>query len=75
LIKAKATKIVKHATPVKEKPKDPAQVFREQLAKAAYERDHRAKSGPSIDELLKATQYHAVLNYLDDALLHFGRYY
>lgn len=53
---AKATKIVKHATPVKEKPKDPAQVFREQLARAAYERDSRAKSGPSIDELLKATQ-------------------
>ncbi|CAG2202796.1 unnamed protein product [Mytilus edulis] len=53
---SKATKIVKHATPVKEKPIDPAQAFREQLAKAAYERDHRAKTGPTIDEKLKAAQ-------------------
>ncbi|CAC5354869.1 unnamed protein product [Mytilus coruscus] len=53
---SKATKIVKHATPVKEKPKDPAQAFREQLAKAAYEREHRAKTGPTIDEKLKAAQ-------------------
>ncbi|CAG2202808.1 unnamed protein product [Mytilus edulis] len=53
---SKATKIVKHATPVKEKPMDPAQAFREQLAKAAYERDHRAKTGPTIDEKLKAAQ-------------------
>ncbi|KAJ8298727.1 hypothetical protein KUTeg_022787 [Tegillarca granosa] len=49
---AKATKIVKHTTPVKEKPKDPAEVFREQLAKAASEREDRMKNTKSIDDQL-----------------------
>ncbi|XP_062582454.1 uncharacterized protein DDB_G0284459-like [Saccostrea cucullata] len=49
---AKATKIVKHTTPVKEKPKDPAQVFREQLQKAAAEREARCKEGKTIDSQL-----------------------
>lgn len=49
---AKATKMVKHTTPVKEKPKDPAQVFREQLQKAAAEREARCKEGKTIDSQL-----------------------
>ncbi|XP_069133451.1 protein PRRC2C-like [Argopecten irradians] len=50
---AKATKIVKKSTKVKEKPKDPADVFREQLEKAASDREHRSKTEMSIDELMK----------------------
>ncbi|XP_033752094.1 nucleolar protein dao-5-like [Pecten maximus] len=50
---AKATKIVKKSTKVKEKPKDPAEVFREQLAKAASDREKRSKTEMSIDELMK----------------------
>ena len=49
---AKATKMVKHTTPVKEKPKDPAQVFREQLKKAAADREARCKEGKTIDSQL-----------------------
>ncbi|XP_048728356.1 nucleolar protein dao-5-like [Ostrea edulis] len=49
---AKATKMVKHTTPVKEKPKDPSQVFREQLQKAAAEREARCKDGKTIDSHL-----------------------
>ncbi|XP_060068298.1 nucleolar protein dao-5-like [Ylistrum balloti] len=50
---AKATKIVKKSTKVKEKPKDPSEVFREQLAKAASDREQRSKTEMSIDELMK----------------------
>ncbi|OWF41700.1 uncharacterized protein DDB_G0284459-like [Mizuhopecten yessoensis] len=50
---AKATKIVKKSTKVKEKPKDPSEVFREQLAKAASDREQRSKTEMTIDELMK----------------------
>ncbi|KAL5006337.1 hypothetical protein ScPMuIL_015143 [Solemya velum] len=49
---AKATKLVKHTTPVKPKPKEPHKVFQEQLAKACADREERMKD-TSVDEQLK----------------------
>ena len=65
---AKATKIVKHTTPVKEKPKDPAQVFREQLEKAAAEREARVKKGETIDAMLHEKQQRESAILTDDTL-------
>lgn len=49
---AKATKLIKHTTPIKPKPKEPHKVFEEQLAKACAAREERMKD-KSVDEQLK----------------------
>ena len=52
---AKCHKLKKQVTPVPPKPKDPHEVFREQLAKACAQRDERVKLEGTIDEKLKQT--------------------
>lgn len=50
---AKCHKLVKQTTPVLPKPKDPHEIFREQLAKACIAREERVKVEGTIDEQLK----------------------
>ena len=49
---SKITKVTPRSTPVREKPEDPAEVFRKQLAKAAADRKSKQIDSKSIDDLM-----------------------
>lgn len=64
---AKCHKLVKQTTPVPPKPKDPHEIFREQLSKACVAREERVKVEGTIDEQLKTSASDASLGrVLDD---------
>lgn len=64
---AKCHKLIKQTTPVLPKPKDPHEIFREQLEKACTARDERVKVEGTIDEKLKTSASDASLGrVLDD---------
>ncbi|KAK3594134.1 hypothetical protein CHS0354_040905 [Potamilus streckersoni] len=51
---SKAMKITQHATPVKPKPKDPHEIFKEQLQKAFAAREERIQTEGTIDSKLNS---------------------